>query len=154
MKIRHLALSLPLTRTDVSSMSSHSQNTHNDFDKIVKFFKVVQSKGRMRVPLNLETLTLVLGDPVMFMKIDDHAKHEVRVFSELEIRDDNDLKKMMTKLVRDCKNSLKAPHALIDPVSYPQARRTTRNSWGTPELRFRMVERAQSDSLPDGWSGV
>jgi len=143
MKIRHLALALPLTRADVTSMDSDSQKTEDDLQKAVNFFEAVQSRGRMRLSLNLKTLTLVLGDPIMFMKIDDKVKHGVRAFSDLVNGDEHDLTNMLAKAVLDCRNSLEAPHSLIQGHNH-QVRPTMRNSWGAPEIFFKLIERQES----------
>jgi hypothetical protein len=144
--IRHLALSLPLRKSDVMPMEGSSQKAKDDLEKSVKFFGELQSRGRWRVSLNLKTLTLVFADPVMFAGR-AYAGQGVRAFLEMETGDDYALKQMLLRTIQDCANLLQAPHSPPDRTQYPRAPRTTQ-SWGNPEIRLRIADRA--DFLPKG----
>jgi len=148
--IRHMALSLPLRKSDVMTMDGSSQKAQDDLEQSVKFFGELQSRGRWRVSLNLKTLTLVFADPVMFAGR-DYAGKGVRAFLKMETGDDYALKELLFQAVRDCESLLQAPHSPPDRNRYPRATGFPQ-TWGNPEIRLRIADRG--DFLPKGWSVI
>ena len=135
--IRHLALSLPLHKADLESLSGTSQYSQADLDKSVEFFKELQSRGRWRVPLKLKTLTLVFADPVMFDGRASAGKG-VRAFSEIETGNDFQLKRMLLDAITDCENVFRLTRSA---PGHPRA------SWGNPDFQLRIADRG--DFLPE-----
>lgn len=148
-----MAIALPFRKAELFNFRNTyqaqvdgGQNRNTKFmEKLRTFFNVLQSRARWRVSLNLKTLTLVLADPVMFAGRNDFS-HGVRNLLEIGTGDDRYLEALLSEGVRVCQALLQAPHSPLDLDQYPQATRTTTNSWGDPELRFRIADRG--DSLP------